>query len=161
MSKRFKVVLSEPTHIAPNAGNMRTSDIVEVDAACNQTPYTALLKSFDDSEEYCRTILWDGVPAGMFGVGTKGEEYNFGRPWFLADNRFPEWRFGLLKITKGAIQEMLQLRRVLHNFVHAEHLESIEWLKWAGFIVEENTPLMTRRGHIFYHFSQVREDGYA
>ena len=106
-------------------------DAYEVLSSDGLSPLDALLMSLERSYE-CHTILRNGEPMGMFGVGYGGDTMS-GVPWMLTDGDFQGFRKKFLKQGRQWIGNLKKRHQVLFNYVHSENTDSIRWLKWLGF----------------------------
>ena len=106
-------------------------DAYEVLSSDGLSPLDALLMSLERSYE-CNTILRNGEPMGMFGVGYGGDTFS-GVPWMLTDGDFQGFRKRFLKEGRQWIGNLKKRHQILFNYVHSENEDSIRWLKWLGF----------------------------
>ena len=106
-------------------------DAYEVLSSDGLSPLDALLMSLERSYE-CHTILRNGEPMGMFGVGYGGDTMS-GVPWMLTDGDFQGFRKKFLKQGRQWVGNLKKRHQVLFNYVHSENTDSIRWLKWLGF----------------------------
>lgn len=98
----------------------------------------------------------NGVPVCMFGVSPG--EFGEGRPWMIGTKDLEEPLVAtiFLRRCRAQLNQMLQIRPVLVNYVSAENTLAIEWLAWLGFIIETPIP-WGPRGALFHRFSLRRE----
>jgi len=146
---KVEVVRARAEHIAPVAANMRAADREEVWASCRATPQEALEDSYQKSH-LAYSVLVDGVPVGMLGVGDVNVLAGVGAPWLLGTD-------GMMRVPKrvflaGSVKIVGQWRgryALMSNYVDGRNKVSIRWLKWLGFEMKE--PVMMN-GVEFYRF---------
>ena len=132
------------------ADNMRKADAVEVWASNRLTPLEALQRSVSLSDLAC-CVHVNGEPQVIFGLVKCGILSRNGVPWMLGTEHALKYRREFLKQTPAVIEEMLSVCDYLSNYVHVENRESIRWLKWLGFEIEDPTP-HGPHGELFHLF---------
>ncbi|WP_369933921.1 hypothetical protein [Xanthomonas tesorieronis] len=119
------------------AARMRDADVLEVAAACGDTPHQALLRSCDDADAvFC--IVLDGHPEGIFGVSYPG---GLGATvWLLGTDALST--IPRLMLTEGQriVDGWCDEFSVLHNFVDDSNEPSKRWLAALGFNFSEPLP---------------------
>jgi hypothetical protein len=58
----------------------------------------------------------------------------------LGANAVNRHKKAFLSLTPGVIEEMLTICPRLYNMVHGRNKESIRWLKWLGFTIDDPVP---------------------
>ena len=145
-----------PDEIKYVAANMRGADVAEVWATSGFLPEPALDYSVDVSEAVW-TWLEDDVPIAVFGVG----EYlpDTGSPWFLATPHMhrADAQVFFVRNTQRVLDAMHRVGYpILMQYVHAKHLESLRWLQWAGFSLNQFYPAWGFAGEPFFRLSKVK-----
>lgn len=130
---------STPEHISIVANAMRHADVAEIWAAGRKTPETALKASMALSR-YCKTIMLDDKPIGMFGVTPLSVVTGNGVPWMLGTPEIETISMRFLRGSLSYIREMLAGYSYLENWVDARNTVSIRWLKWLGFAIVKPEP---------------------
>jgi hypothetical protein len=130
------VIAASADHIPIIADNMRQADRDEVWASSGKTPGEALAFSLGKSSQ-AWTVLFDGVPAGMFGVGDLNILTRRGAPWFLGTDAVEANRRAFLRHSVHWRDQLLQRYDVLMNLVDDRNTASIRWLRWLGFSLSE------------------------
>lgn len=116
------------------ADRMRKADVVEVEASSDQTPVSALETSLARSS-FAMTVLIDGRPEIMFGVGDVNVLTGTGAPWMLATDEIGKIKRQFLKSSAGWCAQLLQRYDVLINCVDDRNKLSKRWLAWLGFTI--------------------------
>lgn len=128
---------------------LRQADIDEIKASTGHDPVGALLRSVNISERVW-VVVHKGKIEGVFGVAPSG---TFGVPWFVATDKFSEFRYTFAKESKSLVKEILSGYEALGNFVDSRHEESIRWLRWLGFtIMTDNGFTLYDKAAKFYYF---------
>lgn len=136
MSAVLRVVPAEYHHIAPVVIHMRQADRDEVWASSAKTPFEALEFSMARSDQSW-TVLFDDVPAGIFGVGNLSILTGKAAPWFLATDAVDANRVAFLRASVNWRDQLLQRYEVLTNLVDDRNTASKRWLRWLGFTLSE------------------------
>ena len=74
---------------------------------------------------------------GVFGLNTM--EPDVGVPWFVATDKAEQNKKLIMKTGRRLVQEWLDIRPVLSNYVSRYHSDSIKWLEWLGFTILRDT----------------------
>jgi hypothetical protein len=99
-------------------------------------------------------ILFDGKVEAVFGLG---EGPGYGIPWFLASEKFYEFKTSFTRLSTYIIPLMLESYPLLQNLIDSRHKESIKWLRWLGFTIDEVKPYYLYDNKIpFYAFVKRR-----
>lgn len=153
MAPALEIVPALSDHVAFVASNMRQADREEVAASSGKSPFEALEFSLSRSS-VSRTVLVDGVPAGMFGCGDLNILTNVGSPWLLATDDIASSRRQFLAASVDWRDQLLQRYSTLRNVVDDRNLASIRWLKWLGFSFSEAFPI--RKGGPAFRLFEMR-----
>lgn len=125
--------------------DLRQADKDEILAATGHGPAQGILYSINVSERVW-VVIHDDEIEGVFGVA---RSESWGIPWFLATDKFNEFRLTFAKESKRFVKSLLEDYRALQNFVDSRHVASIRWLEWLGFAVH------TARNSIRLHDPEV------
>jgi len=148
---KVEVVKAQAWHIKRIAKHMRRDDVNEILYSHQSTPEAALKAGFF-ANGVCWTALIDGKPAIMFGVTDRSLLTGTGTPWLLSTDEIKHIKKAFILESKKYIIEAMKGRTALVNYVHAGNAQSIKWLKWVGFDLEDKTP-MGPAGEDFHRFS--------
>lgn len=127
---------------------MRKADVDEVAAARGVTPFEAMALSLRKSAR-AWTIIADGVPIAMFGVGDVNILAGIGSPWMLGTDELPRHSTIFLRNCAYWVGQLLEGYSVLRNCVDDRNKLSIRWLRWLGFEVGDPVPF---KGQLFRMF---------
>lgn len=138
------------------AGNLRQSDLDEINATSELTPMHALVESVRVSERGW-IITVDGEPVCIFGAAPSGIP-NGGIVWMLGTPRMDERRVALsiCRNFRPYLDELHKLWPVLWNRIDARNQKSMDWLTWGGFRLIEAHPNHGREGRLFFTFSRYQ-----
>lgn len=136
------------------AADMRPADVAEVWAASHSTPLQALMKGWRESD-YVTVATCEGQPLVMFGLVKRGILSSAGVPWMLGAQVSLKHRREFLNRSPAVIDEMLTICPNLYNMVHSKNRDSIRWLKWLGFTIDDPV-VHGREGELFHKFHMQR-----
>lgn len=136
------------------ADDMRPADAAEVWAASHYTPIESLMKGWSRSD-YVTVAVCEGQPLVMFGLVKLGFLSHTGVPWMLGAQVSLKHRREFLTRSPAVIDEMLTICSSLYNMVHSKNHDSIRWLRWLGFTIDD--PIVHgREGELFHRFHMQR-----
>lgn len=145
---------AEPTpgRLERIAAALREQDRIEVMASDGLTPSEAVLSSWRCSD-VCRCILGDdGQEVGVCGVN--GETI-----WLLGTAGLTSTRSHRIQLVRRGrrwVDELLETRPRLGNWVFAANVESVRWLRSLGFTVHPPIPYGPS-ARLFSYFERVAE----
>jgi len=125
--------------------HLRDADRTELWAASRTTPSQAAIPCYAVG---AKVGLIDDVPAVIFGCG---DYEGTGVPWLLGTDDVLRIPVRFVKLSKKIVDEWVQERGVLSNYIHAKNTVSLKWLKWLGF---EIVGSILNRGEVFYRFER-------
>ncbi len=130
------VAMEDLIHLAEN---MREADKVEIHLSHNQKPLESLVNAAEDSK-----LMWmakmNDQPIALFGVASQTIFGDTGSPWLLGTDDLKHVKIQFIRESKRLIRVMQKRYPTLVNFVHADHADSIRWLKCLGFTIMEPIP---------------------
>ena len=132
------------------ADSMRQADINEVWASDNHTPLQALMDGWEQSD-YSSIAAYEDHPLVMFGLVKRDLLSGVGIIWMLGSNDALKYRRNFLTLTPLVIDEMLTICSRLTNMVHCKNRESVRWLKWLGFTLDDPVPFGVEK-ELFHNF---------
>jgi hypothetical protein len=138
-----------PWHVSWVSDHMRQADRDEVKASGDREPEAALWFSIDHSDA-AWTVLFDGIPAAIFGVGVVSIATGTAAPWMLATPAIEHHRRQFLRTSADFRNQLLKQYSTLRNAVDARNAVAIRWLKWLGFSFYEQP--LKYRGYEFRIF---------
>ena len=121
------------------AADMRPADAEEVWASHHHTPLAALTYGWDSSD-FTTVAMCDGEPLVMIGLVKRDLLTGSGVVWMLGANRALNHKKEFFRQTKPIIEEMLNICPRLCNMVHSKNTNSILWLRWLGFMIDDPMP---------------------
>lgn len=141
-------------HILECVENIREQDKAEVFAAYGHSPTEALERGTLYGAE---TALADGRVVAIFGIHTRCPLTHVGSPWMLTTYEVEKHRKLFLKYTKKLVNHWHDTHRYMFNYVDAEYVEAIRWLKWLGFTIHPAEPFGPYRAP-FHKFDMVNNN---
>ncbi len=150
----YQIIPARASHIRTIAARMRKADRDEVAASSGKSPLHALSFSFRKSH-YRWTVLIDGQPEIMFGVGDVNVLGGIGAPWLLATDAVERVSRDFLRQSRHLVRQLSARYDLLINEVDLRNTVSIRWLEWLGFQFYEPHE---RNGHKFMRFEMRSKD---
>ncbi len=119
-------------------------------------PVLVLAISIMQSED-AWIITNDGEPFCVFGAAPDGDGH--GIVWMMGSTRMddPRAKLAVGKATKPAVDLWLTIWPRVWNHIDARNTQSLQWLLWAGFDIEDVDLTHGREQRPFYLFSKTRE----
>jgi len=125
-------------HIFAVAENLRSADVQEVMLSHGCSAFDAVSESWAQSNLVRGMVTDDGEPCGLCGVVGH-------RIWMLGTERLTESRRARWQLCvegrKWVDSCLKELGGPLFNQVYSKNTESIRWLKYLGFTVEQPRPI--------------------
>jgi len=108
------------------------------------------LKFGFENSDPCLTIVEQGTPVGIFGVVPTSVE-GLGAIWLVGTPAMvePKNRFRFLRESRGWLHKLHQKYPKLGNYIDSRNEVHVDWIKWMGFKIEEETQI---NGVPFYRF---------
>ncbi len=113
------------------AGKLRKSDINEVWASHNFTPWDAVYYGITEST-MALTITNKGSVVGCFGINAESMLGKKAIIWFLSSQELDKIEYRFLRHSKKFVKMFLNLYPYLFNYVDVRNKCSIRWLKYCG-----------------------------
>lgn len=131
--------------------NLRPMDFYEVTAVTPEPVQLALRRAVRESSESWAWLV-DGKPVALFGVAPLSIVSRSGSPWLVATPALRQHRRFFLEHSRWYLEHMQKEYALLWNMVSINNHESIRWLKWLGFRM--NDPERTGRyNQMFMRFA--------
>lgn len=110
------------------------------------------LKFAFENSKPCMTIVHKGKPVGIFGVVPTSVE-GLGGIWLVGTPEMtaPENRMRFLRESKKWVDRFHEQYPTLGNYIDSRNTVHVEWVKWLGFQIHEETLI---NGVPFYMFSK-------
>jgi len=150
----YELVSAKARHAVDMAPRMRQVDVDEAWAAAHYKPLKALMVSCLVSRDPM-AFLADGKTMWMFGVGQRSPFSSIGRPWMLAADGLEGHSRVFLRMSVNYVKEIVTWYDRLENHVDARNKNTVKWLKWLGYVVEEPEPFGAE-GLPFHFFHMER-----
>ncbi len=146
MFKLQKAIQRDAINLAPQ---LRPIDKLEVECT-GSTPESSLLRCFNLKN----SVVLSGVNDNnevilMCGVSECPNSPDVGVIWMLASPSIRKHRKDILKLSKGAVAELMTGYKSVYNLIHKDNKTSIRWLEWCGFTVDK-TKTYEQGGEDFY-----------
>lgn len=150
MTARKRIVTAQASHVFRIAAEISEGDRGECEVY-GITPFQAIGYSYHHSAA-AWTGLVDDMPVCMFGVVPLDILSGKGSPWFLATAELKHYAVTFIKLCRPCLETMLDIFPNLLNYVDAQHVMGIRWLKWLGFQFEREPIPCGKNGALFYRF---------
>ena len=137
------------------AADMRQADVDEVWASNHHTPLESLSAGWRSSD-FSTIAVCDNEPLVMIGLVKRDVLTGSGVVWMLGTNRALKYKRDFFRQTKPVIDEMLTVCPRLCNMVHGKNTNSIIWLKWLGFTIDNDPIPHGPDGELFHRFHLER-----
>ena len=131
---------------------LRDQDVAEITASDERDVPTALVMSVLVSAPHVFTVLADGEPCAIFGVGPSTDDPELGHPWLLGTARLLEVAGEFMRQTPLWVEYMTRVYPHLTNIVSLQNTVSIDWLTRMGFEFGEDVDV---NGTPFVEFHNV------
>jgi len=95
--------------------------------------------------------LIDGTPVAVFGLVIPDVLTGHGHPWMLGTVDIDKNKKLLLVNSRRVVRKMLEICPHLSNQVYTKNHQSIRWLRWLGFTIDNEHP-HPETGERFYDF---------
>lgn len=150
-----EVTITEKIHardVLHVARNMRAADALEVFVMSGCSPAAGLINSIEMTDRPYLALA-DGEPAAFMGVVSRTLG-NTGTPWLLGTDLIGAHKKTFMRMARRFVAHALTQHRTLSNYVHADHTQSVLFLKALGF--EMGPVLWTPAGHPVHNFKMER-----
>lgn len=130
MDADIRIVPARGKHCRSIGRRLRASDRLEVRRSGRLGPVAALRQSMANSDAF--TVLIDGRPEIMFGIGDLDVLAGVGGVWLLGTEAIGRnWRW-FLRATAEGLPGLFTRHTVLRNVVDRDNAASLRWLAWLG-----------------------------
>jgi hypothetical protein len=119
--------------------NLRADDFREVEASSGVGKVGETIRASIAASWSCWTARADGELGCIFGVSPLSALGGIGAPWLLGTDVMDANPRAVMRRSPRYIRPMLGLFPHLMNVVDERNTRSIEWLKWLGFQVHEQS----------------------
>jgi hypothetical protein len=153
----IRVLPATPAHAAALAPRLRPADELEC-RALGMAPYEALRTSIARGL-WAEAYLVDGEVAAIVGLGLSSFLGGHGVPWLLTSAIVECHRKTFLRCSRDTLARMMAEVPLLVNWVHAENVQAIRWLRWLGFDVAAEPVALPPHGAPFHRFQMERPTG--
>jgi len=113
--------------------NLREEDCQEIRAAAGFEPTAGLVYSFFNSKA-CLTVVRNGVPITIFGVGPFPDDDRIGMIWLLSSPELLEISKTFLRHSKRLLALLTAPYQVTMNYVDCRNTVHHRWLRWCGYV---------------------------
>jgi hypothetical protein len=152
-----EIVEATPDHIEAILEMVRPEDREELWASTMHTPRQAIEAGVRNSDK-TMVGLADGVPVCIWGVVNDSIIGPIGSPWLVATTALDKYARQFVRHCKAEAVKIFDGYAVLENHVHAKNTKAIQWLKWLGFSVSEDSEEYGMLRQPFYKFSMRCEN---
>lgn len=138
------------------APRLRKTDVEEVWASNNLTPWDALHESITTSI-LSLTITVNGIVVGCFGINPESALGKNAIIWFLASDELDRINYRFLRHSRKFIGMFLNLYPYLWNWVDVRNKPSIAWLRYCGAKIKRPEPYgVMRKNFRYFWFSKEK-----
>lgn len=127
----IEIIPARASHVRRVASVLRDADRQEVEAFTGRSPLAALSMSFRRSM-WCWTVMIDGKPEAMLGLGAVNILGSVGSPWLVGSDAITADRVLFARRSIEWRDAWLSKFSTLRNFIDCRNRASIEWLRWLG-----------------------------
>lgn len=145
---KVEIRWTEAADVAAIVADARQADVDEMQAM-GMSFEAALQKSVDQSD-WTATGVVDDVPVCAFGVAPVSVISGIGAPWMLGANALMKAQVPLVRHCRPVVEAMQASYPRLLNAVDERNAAAKRWLRWLGFVFDEQTFLVG--GHAFRVF---------
>lgn len=135
----LNIIKAEFEHIPDFAKITRQADINEFYAASRSTPTEAMRDGLRVSS-FAWSAFINNEPVAMFGVAPLSTLSGVGVPWLVSTRNIDKYKKEFLRPCKRYVDLMLSVFPELENYVAADNVRAISWLKYLGFSFDEAIP---------------------
>jgi len=132
--------------------NMREMDRIESYYQTDMTPEDALSVTFLGSQINMTIASDDDEPIGLCGV------FKDGCIWCIATDELfnnKKYRIQLIRQGREWVDKLLESYKILYNYVYAENISAIKWLKALGFTFVNLHESYGQQKKPFYEFLRI------
>lgn len=140
------------------AGELRQSDLDEIEAMTGEAPAVALVSSVMVSDH--AWVILDGEdPIAAFGCAPS-ELPDAAVVWMLGSDRMdePANALGILRLSRPYKDLMHRTYPTLYNWIDARNVRSLRWLEWCGYEIIDADPEFGPQRLPFYLFARLKPD---
>jgi hypothetical protein len=152
---RVTAIRSTAAHVKAIATNARETDRHELWTGWRHTPLHALTYGLEHSSH-----VWTGVanlqPFCMVGVVPTSLLLGEGNIWLIGTDAILDHQMAFLRRCRPLLDRMQAAYSRLSNYVAADNLAAVNWLRWLNFKFEEAKP-MGPDGTLFHRFEWMRD----
>lgn len=134
--------------------HLRKEDCEEIQAVAGFAPTAGLIYSFINSKA-CLTIVQNGKPITMFGVGEFPNDDRIGMIWLLSAPQLLEISKPFLRHSKRLLALLTASYDIVMNYVDCRNLVHQRWLRWCGFIFIAKHEEFGVEKRPFYEFVRI------
>lgn len=138
---KYSIVPATQEHVDLMHPHLRVEDTVEMWYQAAVKPEEGLRFSLETSQE-CYSVFLEGseIPCLMFGMSKAMSLMDTARCiWLLGTPEAAKVKKTFVLESSNVIAAMAA-GHVVYNYVSADHVQSLRWLKWLGFHIMEAKP---------------------
>ncbi len=127
-------------HIAHIAEHVRGVDRTEMWLSHKMEPAEGIAMSVKRSRDDCYVFMADEIPLAIFGVARGSLLSLRGCPWLIGSTTLQFYGPEMARLSRPMIRYLQGGYTLLENWVHADNLVSVRWLKGCGFTIDPAEP---------------------
>lgn len=143
-------------HVEDLMGRIRQADHDEIWAVAHVDADSALRRSFRASD-MCWAFKADGRVFAIGGVAPSTAAFSIGIPWLMASDDIVQNGIYFVRHSRECVEKMHERYIHLMNWVDVRNEESIKWLRWCGFNIEEPKPYGEDK-RLFHRFWKTKKE---
>lgn len=132
------IIPSNIEHARSIAARIRVEDELELQAL-GMGPADGVVDSFEQSLRSW-TLVCGGEPIAIWGVCADSVLDEIGTPWLLTACEVAGNRVRFARLSRGAVERMLEIFPKLENWVDARYIVCVRYLRWLGFTIHPAVP---------------------
>jgi hypothetical protein len=141
MPSRYDIIPATEETVRSVANNLRPRDYDDMQSYLKDLDYGERVMNSFRRSKHCWVVTIDGIPAAVFGVFENPEQFinSVGHPWFRGTHRMKGHETAFLRRGRKVLRQLLSSYYLeLRNAVDAGASDTIRWLEWMGFTVDDD-----------------------
>jgi hypothetical protein len=133
---KITIVPATIQHLNEVKDDFKSIDNKECYLISGRTPSEVIAEEISQKNSVT-VALADGVPVAFWGFKQMNWLLQSATPWLLATKHINKCKKSFVQASKRYFNQFTNRYKYLENYVLAENIWSIRWLKWLGFSVDK------------------------